>query len=95
MPSTPFDFSGLLNDLAAQVANEVVERLANYSGSSKFEDEPQDGVTTAQWLKVDPQTLDRLRKAGKVPYVQVGRRVLYRPAAVLDALSTKQKGGAA
>ena len=95
MRDTLLDVDRLVNHLAARVADEVAQRLGNHSGGSRFEDEPHDCVATANWLKVDLQTLERLRRAGKVPYVQVGRRVLYRPAAVLDALSSKQKGGAA
>lgn len=89
--SNLLDIEQLVSDLANQVADQVIDRLESQKDSSRFEDEPQDGHATAQWLKVDVQTLERLRKAGKVPFARVGRRVLYRPADVLAALSSSNE----
>jgi excisionase family DNA binding protein len=40
-------------------------------------------------------TLYRLRKAGKVPYVRAGRRVLYRRSALDAWLERNERGGLA
>lgn len=50
----------------------------------------------ARLASVSPQMIDKLRSAGTIPSVMAGRRRLYRPDAVIDALaSTNEKGGAA
>jgi len=40
---------------------------------------------------VSPATLDRLRRSGKIPSVRVGNRRLYRPAAVIAAMESREE----
>lgn len=55
-----------------------------------------DGDRMAELLGVSRPHVDRLRAAGTIPSVMIGRRRLYRPDAVIDALekATNEKGGA-
>lgn len=85
----------LLDELAERVAERVLDRLSSLAGSRAVADELLDEPKMAERLNVSQQTLQRMRKAGAVPSVRIGRRVLYRQADVLDALSSskKQNGG--
>lgn len=91
------DTSGFLQELFAEfadrVADVVVTRLAATSDSTSQRDELVDEPTMADLSKVSQQSLQRRRKAGEIPFVQCGRRVLYRQADVIDALTSKKKGG--
>jgi 2,4-dienoyl-CoA reductase-like NADH-dependent reductase (Old Yellow Enzyme family) len=95
MHSTSLDFDRIVDGLVERVADRVVERLAQQKQQSERADGLLDEPSMAEHLGVSPQSLERMRKAGTVPCIRVGRRVLYQPAAVLDALSTNEKGGAA
>lgn len=95
MRDTSQDLEGLLDRLADRVAERVIQRLDMQPSGQRFEDEPQDGPDTAEWLKISPQTLERLRKNGTVPFIQAGRRISYLPSAVLNSLHESQEGGAA
>lgn len=53
-----------------------------------------DGDRMAELVGISRPNLDRLRAAGIVPSVSVGRRRLYRPDAVVAALETQAAGGA-
>ncbi|MBI1312458.1 hypothetical protein GC176_14295 [bacterium] len=83
----------LLSELVDQVADAVAQRL------DRRETQPQDDglkdePTMAQWLDVSQPTLQRMRSAGEVPFIRLGRRVAYHPPTVLAALSQKnEKGG--
>lgn len=94
MHDTSLDIEGLLNELADRVADRVAKRIGDRTSGPRFEDEPQDGPSTAEWLKISSQTLERLRKSGNVPFIRAGRRISYLPSAVLDALHESQEGGA-
>jgi len=82
---------GLLSMIVDKVADAVVERLGVTLNQPAGHDELVDEPAMAQLAKVSQQTLQRRRKAGDVPSVKIGRRVLYRPADVIDAL-TQEKG---
>ncbi|MBL6707152.1 MAG: helix-turn-helix domain-containing protein [Planctomycetaceae bacterium] len=69
--------------------------MAQQKQQSERADGLLDEPSMAEHLGVSPQSLERMRKAGSVPCIRVGRRVLYRPAAVLDSLGSKAEGGAA
>jgi len=53
-----------------------------------------DGDGLASLLGVSRQTIDLMRSAGTIPSVTLGRRRLYRPDAVIAALSANEKGAA-
>lgn len=51
----------------------------------------------ARLASISPPMVDKLRAAGAIPSVMAGRRRLYRPADVIDALAAatkNEKGGA-
>ncbi len=48
----------------------------------------------ASLASVSTQLLADQRSAGKIPYVQMGTRILYNPDAVIAALNAYESGGA-
>lgn len=48
-----------------------------------------DRVRMAELLSISTPKLDTMTTAGEIPSVKVGRRRLYQPAAVIDALAAK------
>ncbi len=96
MRSSSHDVDALLAALVDQVAEAVAERLKQRE-SQPADDGLRDEPSMAKWLDVSQPTLQRMRSAGEVPFVRLGRRVAYHPPTVLAALSTKgqrKKGGA-
>ena len=89
---------GLLDVLIERLANAVADRLAERQRPNPQASAPDgllDEPAMAERLQVSQQTLQRNRKAGIVPAVKCGRRVLYRPDDVIAALkSQSEKGGA-
>ncbi len=83
----------LLDKFVERVADAVVARLGATQDRPAGDDELVDEPTMAEMAKVSAQSLARLRKAGRITHIQFGRRVLYRPAAVLATLSCSTKGG--
>lgn len=83
----------LLASVVDRIADAVAERLADQLPAPERQDELKDEPTMADRLKVSQQTLQRMRAAGVVPCVKLGRRVLYQPCEVLAALTTQKKGG--
>lgn len=73
---------------ASLVADRVAERLA---GVPRLVDR----VRLAELLGVSVPTIERLTSAGELPIVRMGRRVLYDPAAVIEARTPKAKKGGA
>jgi hypothetical protein len=60
--------------------------------------EPEEFIDTAGVLRRVPicrKTLFSYRASGKVPYVQIGRKVIYHWPSVLAAFLRMQKGGSA
>ncbi|MDA0284774.1 MAG: helix-turn-helix domain-containing protein [Planctomycetota bacterium] len=93
MPDTSINLDQLLNQLASQIADSVVVKLRWAMPEAEQARDLEDEPTMAEQLGVSQQTLQRRRTAGEVPFVRLGRRVLYRPADVFAALSEKQNGG--
>jgi hypothetical protein len=83
----------LIDQLVDRVADAVVLRLGARLDIQPKQDEMVDEPTMADIAKVSAQSLQRRRKAGEIPFVQCGRRVLYRPADVIAALASKKNGG--
>lgn len=94
MHDTSLNLDQFLSQLASQIADSVIVKLGWAMPEAEQARDLEDEPTMAKRAGVSQQTLQRLRKAGKVPCVRMGRRVLYRPADVLAALSEKQTGGA-
>jgi hypothetical protein len=93
MHDTSLNLDLLFGQLANQIADRVVVKLRSTMADAEPTRELEDEPTTAGQLGVSQQTLQRHRKAGKVPFVRLGRRVLYSPADVFAALSKTQNGG--
>ena len=78
-------------DLVDQIAEAVAGRIScepTQEPTGELVDEP----TMAKRLGISQPTLQRQRAAGKVPFVRLGRRVLYSPAAVEAALNSDVRG---
>lgn len=83
----------LLTALVAHIADAVVQRLADRlpTAAQSADADLLDGPAMAKRLGISLPTLDRMRAAGKIPFIRLGRRVLFQLDAVLAALS--QQGG--
>lgn len=92
MTDTPLDVDQLLMQFVDRIAEHIASRLAEQDRQQPTVDGLVDEPTMAGRLKVSPQTLQRMRRAENVPFVQMGSRILYHPAQVLDALCNKQEG---
>jgi len=87
-----YNIDSLLNDLIDRLADAVAARLESRLPQSHQPNELTDEPEMAKRLGISQQSLQRRRKAGDIPAIRCGRRVLYRPADVLSAMS--QEGGA-
>ena len=76
----------LLHALLHALANLVADKLADRLPAPTSGPELWDGPATAGRLGISLQKLDRMRKAGQVPYVPLGRSIRYELGAVIDAL---------
>lgn len=89
MPDTSLD--ALLDVIVDRLADAVAVRLEAKQDTPTRPDGLVDEPAMAELLAgLSPQTLQRHRKAGDVPFVRMGRRVLYRPADVFAALTTNE-----
>lgn len=75
-----------LEQLVAQIADAVVERLANGTA-----DRAQDVYGMAELLRVSVPTVERMVASGLIPSFKINRLRRFDPADVLAAL--KAKGG--
>lgn len=92
MSSTSLDL--LINELVERLADAVASRLDSKLQSPQEREGLVDEPRMAEIAKVSQQSLQRRRKAGVIPFVQCGRRVLYRPDDVIAALTPGPEGGA-
>jgi excisionase family DNA binding protein len=60
---------------------------------SPFKNVTLNADSAAHLLGVHPNTLYKLRREGKVPYLQINRRVLYSAADLLKYIRSKMKKG--
>ena len=84
-----------LDDLIERLADAVADRIASRQRPNPQTSAPDglvDEPAMAERLHISQQSLQRRRKAGIVPAVKCGWRVLYRPDDVIAALKA-QKGG--
>ena len=85
---TDTSLDALLDVIVDRLADAVAVRLEAKQDKPAERDGLVDEPAMADLAGVSPQTLQRQRKAGEVPFVRMGRRVLYRPADVFAALTT-------
>ena len=83
----------LLSNLVDRIAAAVAAQLKHHDTKSTHDDGLEDEPGMAKRLTVSQPTLQRMRAAGEVPFVQLGRRIAYHPPTVLAALSRKNKEG--
>lgn len=86
------DLETVVARFADQIAAAVAERIvaaAEKTPARELLDEP----AMAERLGISQPTLRRQRAAGNVPFVRLGRRVLYSPSAVDAALNNGVRGG--
>lgn len=93
MPDTSRDLEHLLSGLINRFADAVASRLAQQMPQTAPTDDLVDEPTMAKRLNISQPTLQRMRASGEVPYVQMGRRIAYRPEQVLAALTQRQTQG--
>ena len=66
--------------LADAIASRLADRLENQSALLDYS-----GLS--QWLSCSIPSVERLKRQGRIPFVEIGRRVLFDRTAVLSALS--------
>lgn len=93
MRDTSQNLGRLLEILVDRVADAVASRLAEQIPPVAPAEPLLDEPTMAQRLNVSQPTLQRMRAAGEVPFVQLGRRIAYRPEQVLAALTHSETQG--
>ncbi len=91
MCSTSHEIDRFVDELVNQLADRVASRLAEKMPKVAPTDDLLDEM--AKRLCISQQTLQRMRAAGEVPFVQMGRRIAYRPEQVLAALTQNQTQG--
>lgn len=93
MRDTSLEIDRFVEELVNQLADRVASRLAEQMPKAAPAEDLVDELTMAQRLNVSQPTLQRMRAAGEVPFVQMGRRIAYRPEQVLAALTQNQTQG--
>ncbi len=83
LPMSPLEMDEFVKLLADGVADRLAE-MPLLVNKDKL----------AQLFAVSVATIGRLKAAGKLPTVRVGRRVLFDPAACIAALSSNNEEGA-
>ena len=71
-----------LSLLADSIAVRLAERLQNQSSLLDYS-------ALAEWIGVSIPSVERLKREGRIPFVSVGRRIVFDRAAVAAALSTQ------
>ncbi|TWT73304.1 helix-turn-helix domain-containing protein [Allorhodopirellula solitaria] len=82
----------LIDAIAAAVLDQIRPALSESSAPLLV-----DRDEMARLASISPPMVDKLRAAGTIPSVLAGRRRLYRPDAVIEALTAatrNEKGGA-
>jgi hypothetical protein len=72
----------MTNTELAQLATLIADRLANQLRL-------RDGIGLKQITGLSLASIERLKRAQKIPFLKVGRRVLYDPDAVIAALAAQ------
>ena len=63
-----------------ELADAIASRLADDA-------RPLDYQALSKWLGVSVPKLEKLKRSGRIPFIQAGRRVLFDRLAVVKALS--------
>lgn len=71
-----------LSALADAIASRLADRMENQSSLLDY-------AALAEWLGVSIPSVERLKREGRIPFVSVGRRIVFDRAAVAAALSTQ------
>ena len=86
---------GVVDALADMLAPRILERLGALEGPDHGE-RPVSLDQLAEFLGTSKSLLSEQAQAGSIPHFRIGRRLLFRPSEVLEALRApgKAKGGA-
>lgn len=69
-----------LEELATEIASKLADRMESQSALLDYS-------ALAEWLGVSIPSVERLKKEGRIPFISVGRRIVFDRAAVTAALS--------
>jgi predicted DNA-binding transcriptional regulator AlpA len=76
-------------DKAVAAAFEKLNTHSSVIANSKNE-QPVTAKVLSQFLSISQPTLIRWRKKGKIPYLKIGGRILYRKSEVILAIEVKK-----
>jgi len=79
-----------IEELQILITECLVGCLKNNNGSSINNEQPVNTKELCSFLDITEPTLIRWRKKGKIPFLQVGSRILYQKSAVITALEHKK-----
>ncbi|MCC8426585.1 helix-turn-helix domain-containing protein [Mucilaginibacter sp. UR6-11] len=79
-----------LQDYINSAVKHAFDNLAMFPNSKPIES-PLSVKELCDFLGVTEPTVSRWRNKGKIPYMQIGSRILFNKSAVLDALENKKK----
>jgi excisionase family DNA binding protein len=81
-----------LDQLQTVIIDCVNSCLKYHQGDLTIAEDPVNTKALCTFLNITEPTLIRWRKKGKIPFLQIGSRILYQKSAVISALENR-KGG--
>ena len=79
-----------IEELQVLITDCIARCLKENTGPSNSDETPITTKELCAFLGITEPTVIRWRKKGKIPYLQVGSRILYQKAAVITALGNKR-----
>ena len=81
---------GALQEYINNSVKEAFDRLIQPGSNNTNNEQPITTKEICNFLGITEPTIIRWRKKGKIPFLQVGSRILYQKSAVLKALENKK-----
>lgn len=91
---SPADVSALFQTAIEKTLAEFTQKL-RFNEQTPTIEKPVTQAELAKFLGVTEQTLGNHRNKGKIPFIQIGSRVLYKTSEVIRALEVNQTKGRA
>lgn len=88
--STPAGIQDFINSAVQSAFNNL--KVAANPESPQAAEKPITVKELCNFLRVTEATVLRWRKKGKIPFMQLGSRVLFNKSAVIKALENKKRG---
>ncbi len=82
-----------IEELQVLITDCIARCLKDNAGPSNNDEPPITTKELCTFLGITEPTVIRWRKKGKIPYLQVGSRILYQKCAVINALENKKGTG--